>query len=165
MNLLEPAVVGTLADTVDQDKGCFFVGLKLIVALSPPAFTTGIRGKTEVKGGRSGIVDLSRKVIGGQCDRTTADVFQGDNHLDHMDDAIFIGAKDRAARLAAYIANAIYGAGNFNIFAAAAGGQGAVSPAASSAAPESLRNARLERFFMFSTSCPKTRAFCTVYHG
>lgn len=64
MNLLEPAVVGTLADTVDQDKGCFFVGLKLIVALSPPAFTTGIRGKTEVKGGRSGIVDLSRKVIG-----------------------------------------------------------------------------------------------------
>lgn len=128
MNLLEPAVVGTLADTVDQDKGCFFVGLKLIVALSPPAFTTGIRGKTEVKGGRSGIVDLSRKVIGGQCDRTTADVFQGDNHLDHMDDAIFIGAKDRAARLAAHIANAIYGAGNLNIFAAAAGGQGAGEP-------------------------------------
>ena len=31
--------------------------------------------------------------------------------------------QDRAARLAAHIANAIYGAGNFNIFAAAAGGE------------------------------------------
>ena len=116
---LEPALISSVADAVDQHKGRFFVRLQLVVLLGPPAIAAGVVRKAKVEGRCSGVVDHGREVVGGQDDGTAADVFQGDNHLDHVDDAVFLGAKDLTARLAAHIANAIHGAGNFNIFAAA----------------------------------------------
>ena len=93
MNLLEPAVVGTLADAVDQHKGLFFVRLQFVVLLGPPAVAAGVVRKAKVDGRCSRMVDLSREVVGGQGDGTAADVFQGDNHLDHMDGAVFLRAR------------------------------------------------------------------------
>ena len=110
----------------DERDDFWHMGLNTLI--KPPAVAAGVVRKAKVDGRCSRMVDLSREVVGGQGDGTAADVFQGDNHLDHMDGAVFLRAKDRAVCASAYVSDAVHSAGDVNAACAAAGGQGAGEP-------------------------------------